>query len=150
MGFAFPKFTYSDIQSKTPGFGFGAAQETFTDPGALAASSPAGAGTGFEGLLTEIIKKQYDPKIQSELRKGHLEDLLTFQKEQMKQAAPYKMMFELPGQVMQAFAVPAQIRSNIMLAGQGAANQLLAQGLQSSAYNMPSMGYERPSTRYFS
>lgn len=148
MGIAFPSFKYSDII--TPGYTYGGDKSLFTKELDLQPGGQVGGGAGDQENFYGLLKDVLDPTKRAEARKGELQDLLSFQKEQMKQAAPYKMMFELPGQVMQAFAVPAQIRSNIMLAGQGAANQLLAQGLQSSAYNMPSMGYERPSTRYFS
>lgn len=148
MGIAFPSFKYSDII--TPGYTYGGDKSLFTkeldlQPG-VTQSPQTSDLTDALNVFREIRREERDPAY----RKQILEDQLAFQREQMKQAAPYKMLFELPGQVMQAFAVPAQIRSNIMLAGQGAANQLLAQGLQSSAYNMPGMGYERPSTRYFS
>ena len=111
----------------------------------LSAGGTASGDDRFYGFLKEIL----DPEKRAAARKGELQDLLGFQKEQMKQAAPYKLMFELPDKVMKAFAVPAQISSNIRLAGQGAANQLISQGLQASALNMPTMGYQRPSTQYF-
>jgi hypothetical protein len=148
MAVNFPTFKYSNLVAQT--------DDAYKSPlifkpdleptPPLSAGGTASGDDRFYGFLEGIL----DPEKRAAARKGELQDLLGFQKEQMKQAAPYKLMFELPGQVMQAFAVPAQIRSNIMLAGQGAANQLLQQGLQSSAFNMPSMGYERPSTKYFS
>jgi hypothetical protein len=51
---------------------------------------------------------------------------------------------------MQAFAVPAQISSNIQLAGQNAANQIIAEGLRASDVNMFNMGYQQPTFKYFS
>jgi hypothetical protein len=148
MAVNFPTFKYSNLVAQT--------DDAYKSPlifkpdleptPPLSAGGTASGEDGFYGFVKELM----DPAKQDAREKARLQNLLGFQKEQMKQAAPYKLMFELPGQVMQAFAVPAQIRSNIMLAGQGAANQLLQQGLQSSAFNMPSMGYERPSTKYFS
>lgn len=71
-------------------------------------------------------------------------------KESAKEAFKYEMLGRLPQQVMQAFAVPAQISSNIQLAGQNAANQIIAEGLRASNINMSNMGYERPTFKYFS
>jgi len=139
----YPKFTYKDIN--VPGVGFGGDKATFTDADAL--TKPASQPGSF---LERVLAYALDPKQRSAARKEELKDLLDLQKEQMKQAAPYKLMFELPGQVMQSFAVPAQIRSNILLAGQGAANQILTQGLQSSSRNMANMGYSPATVQYFS
>jgi hypothetical protein len=144
MAFKFPSFTYQDLANKV-GQGYGEGSGTFTDPGALTAPT----GLSFDKALAYGLMQSFDPKARSAARKEELQDLLTLQKEQMRQAAPYKLMFELPDKVMKAFAAPAQISSNIRLAGQGAANQLISQGLQASALNMPSMGYQRPSTQYF-
>jgi len=71
-------------------------------------------------------------------------------KESAKEAFKYEMMSRLPQQVMQAFAVPAQISSNIQLAGQNAANQIIAEGLRASDVNMFNMGYPQPTFKYFS
>ena len=71
-------------------------------------------------------------------------------KESAKEAFKYEMMSRLPQQVMQAFAVPAQISSNIQLAGQNAANQIIAEGLRASDVNMFNMGYQQPTFKYFS
>lgn len=78
--------------------------------------------------------------------KQKLQILRESQAEQMKQAAPYKMMFELPGQLYQAFALPGQIR----LAGATAANEMVARGLQAAAATqMPGLNYQRPNIQYF-
>ena len=71
-------------------------------------------------------------------------------KESAKEAFKYEMLGRLPQQVMQAFAVPAQISSNIQLAGQNAANQIIAEGLRASDVNMFNMGYPQPTFKYFS
>ena len=111
----------------------------------LSAGGTASGDDRFYGFLEGIL----DPEKRAAARKGELQDLLGFQKVQMRQAAPYKLMLELPDKMIQAFTVPGQIRSNIMLAGQGEANKLLAQGLASSARNMPSMGYPDTNVKYF-
>jgi hypothetical protein len=147
MAFKFPTFKYDTNLVAQPD----AYESPFIFKPDLQPTPPLSAGgtasgdDRFYGFLEGIL----DPEKRAAARKGELQDLLGFQKEQMRQAAPYKLMFELPDKVMQAFAAPAQISSNIRLAGQGAANQLISQGLQASALNMPSMGYERPSTQYF-
>ena len=145
-GFAFPSFKYSDIN--IPDYTYGGDKPKFTQEVDLQAGGQQ-PGFSFDQALGYGLMQALDPKQRSAARKEELKDLLELQKEQMKQAAPYKMMFELPGQVMQAFAVPAQIRSNILLAGQGAANQILTQGLQSSARNMSNMGFTAPNIQYF-
>ena len=71
-------------------------------------------------------------------------------KESAKEAFKYEMLSRLPQQVMQAFAVPAQISSNIQLAGQNAANQIIAEGLRASDVDMFNMGYQSPTFKYFS
>ena len=147
MAVNFPTFKYSNLVAQ-PDTAYNSPLIFKPDLEPTPPLSAGGASSGddrFYGFLEGIL----DPEKRAAARKGELQDLLGFQKEQMKQAAPYKLMFELPEKVMQSIVAPAQIRSNIMLAGQGAANQLLQQGLQSSALTMPSMGYQRPSTKYF-
>jgi hypothetical protein len=141
----FPTFKYdTNLVAQTDAY-----KSPFIFKPDLEPTPPLSSGTSFDQALGYALMQSLDPEKRAAARKGELQDLLGFQKEQMKQAAPYKLMFELPDKVMQAFAAPAQISSNIRLAGQGAANQLISQGLQASALNMPSMGYERPSTQYF-
>lgn len=100
----------------------------------------------FDDALAYSIMQQADPKARAAARREELADLLTLQQEQMKQAAPYKLMFELPGQLTQAFALPGQIR----LAGAAAANQVIAEGLRSaSGSQMPPFAYQSPNIQYF-
>jgi hypothetical protein len=147
MAFKFPTFKYdTNLVAQTDAYKSPFIFKPDLQPTPpLSAGGTASGDDRFYGFLEGIL----DPEKRAAARKGELQDLLGFQKEQMKQAAPYKLMFELPDKVMQAFAAPAQIRSNIMLAGQGAANQILAQGLQSSARNMASMGYPNTNVQYF-
>lgn len=141
----FPTFKYdTNLVAQTDAY-----KSPFIFKPDLEPTPPLSSGTSFDQALGYALMQSLDPEKRAAARKGELQDLLGFQKEQMKQAAPYKLMFELPDKVMQAFAAPAQIRSNIMLAGQGAANQILAQGLQSSARNMASMGYPDTNVKYF-
>jgi hypothetical protein len=141
----FPTFKYdTNLVAQTDAY-----KSPFIFKPDLEPTPPLSSGASFDQALGYALMQSLDPEKRAAARKGELQDLLGFQKEQMKQAAPYKLMFELPDKVMQAFAAPAQIRSNIMLAGQGAANQILAQGLQSSARNMASMGYPNTNVQYF-
>lgn len=103
-----------------------------------------------EGELTQAInafkairKEERDPAYQ----KQQLQNALEFQKEQMRQAAPYKMLFELPNQIMQAFTVPGQIR----LAGAQASAENVMEGLRSAAAisAVPMTPYQRPNIQYF-
>jgi len=92
--------------------------------------------------LNQIRKEERDPAFQ----KQQLQNALEFQKEQMRQAAPYKMLFELPDKLYSAFALPGQIR----LAGAQAAGNVISEGLRSAAMvQMPNLNYQRPNIQYF-
>jgi len=92
--------------------------------------------------LNQIRKEERDPAFQ----KQQLQNALEFQKEQMRQAAPYKMLFELPDKLYSAFALPGQIR----LAGAQAAGNVISEGLRSAAgVQMPGLNYQRPNIQYF-
>lgn len=116
-----------------------------------------GEGGEFGGLAAFAKAVKQTPEEYAAFRKADkeakLEEAKAFQeigKESAKEAFKYEMLSRLPQQVMQAFAVPAQISSNIQLAGQNAANQIIAEGLRASDVNMFNMGYERPTFKYFS
>lgn len=91
--------------------------------------------------IKDINAFMNDPAVQ----KRQLENALAFQKEQMKQAAPYKLLFDMPGQVAQAMLAPGQIR----LAGVNAANQVISEGLRSAAGVQVPFNYQRPNIQYF-
>jgi hypothetical protein len=104
------------------------------------------------GRIFKQTPEEYKAKRKAETE-AKLEEARAFQeigKESAKEAFKYEMMSRLPQQVMQAFAVPAQISSNIQLAGQNAANQIIAEGLRASDVNMFNMGYQQPTFKYFS
>lgn len=105
---------------------------------------PASGGELTEAInaLNAIRKEERDPAYQ----KQQLQNALEFQKEQMRQAAPYKMLFELPDKLYSAFALPGQIR----LAGAQASAQTVSDGLRSAAaVQMPGLNYQRPNIQYF-
>jgi len=111
-----------------------------------------------EGDLAEFARiykqtpEEYKAKRKAETE-AKLEEARAFQeigKESAKEAFKYEMMSRLPQQVMQTFAVPALISSNLQLAGQNAADRLISEGLRASTFNMPSVGYPQPTFKYFS
>jgi hypothetical protein len=53
----------------------------------------------------DLINTLRDPAYMREQLKAKAE----FDREQMKAAAPYKLLFELPGQITQAFTLPGQL-----------------------------------------
>jgi|GEM_PF-6166095 len=94
------------------------------------------------GVFERIYDKQNDPARIKQI----LADQVAFQGELMKQAAPYKMLFELPDKLYNAFALPGQIR----LAGARAAGEVVSEGLRSAAMvQMPGLNYQRPNIQYF-
>ena len=114
-------------------------------------------GGEYGGLANFVKGMKQTPEEYAAFRKADkeakIEEARAFQeigKESAKEAFKYEMMSRLPQQVMQAFAVPAQISSNIQLAGQNASNQIIAEGLRASDVNMFNMGYQSPTFKYFS
>lgn len=143
----FPNFTYANPKFNPTAF----AKDTpiLTPPGSTSApSSFPGVGTDLtlDKALAYGIMQNLDPEARTKARKQELADALAFQKEQMQQAAPYKMMFELPDKLYSAFALPGQIR----LAGAQASAQTVAEGLRAAAATqMPGFAYQRPNIQYF-
>lgn len=74
-------------------------------------TSTTTSGTGnvgeaeFNRGLLDLFKQQMDPNYRRQL----LQEKLAFDKEQMREAGKYKMLFDLPGRITQAFALPGQI-----------------------------------------
>ena len=58
-------------------------------------------------MLTTTTAELFEKITSPERRQQILQDNLAFEKERMAQAAPYKLAFALPGQIMDAFAKPA-------------------------------------------
>lgn len=91
--------------------------------------------------FVKIRQEERDPAYQ----KQQLENVLTFQKEQLRQAAPYKLLFDMPNQIYNAFALPGQIR----LAGAKASADTVSEGLRSAAGVQMPFSYQRPNVQYF-
>ncbi len=97
-----------------------------------------------ENLLLRMLSPEF--------QRQQLENKLRFDREQMAQAAPYKLAFALPGQIMTAFTKPAEIA----LAGQLASSQALASGasgaaniIANAAGNIPNLtNYQRTTQGY--
>lgn len=105
------------------------------------AAETAGAETKALGGLLEQF---YDPA----RRREALKDASEFDKERMKEAAKYKLLFDLPGTIASAVATPG------IIAAQGGASiaNIMTQGTQ----NIPALtrfergGYNYTPSRYFS
>ena len=86
-----------------------------------------------EGLISRMLSPEF--------QRQQLENKLRFDREQMAQAAPYKLAFALPGQIMDAAMRPA----TIALAGQ----MELAKGITGGANIMANAASNIPNlTRY--
>jgi hypothetical protein len=73
---------------------------------ALGQMYPTGGDNGevFQRLL-DFAEKQNTPEAMREKLRAKAE----FDREQMRAAAPYKLMFDIPGQITQAFALPGAL-----------------------------------------
>ena len=100
---------YADAFKKPVGFDpavfGGASPQIGIAPGS--SSQPTTPKTLEEALAGMLAQRT--PEAEAKARREQLQDLLAFQGEQMKKAAPYKLMFDLPGQITQAFALPGTI-----------------------------------------
>lgn len=143
----FPNFTYAGLKFNPAAFG----KDTpiLTPPGSTSGPSSfpeAGTDVTLDKALAYGIMQNLNPETRAKARKEELADALAFQKEQMRQATPYKLLFELPDKLYSAFALPGQIR----LAGAQASAQTVSEGLRSAAgVQMPALNYQRPNIQYF-
>jgi hypothetical protein len=86
-----------------------------------------------EGLISRMLSPEF--------QRQQLENKLAFDKQQMAQAAPYKLAFALPGQIMDAAVRPA----SIALAGK----MMLAEGITGGANIMANAASNIPNlTKY--
>lgn len=87
--------------------------------------------------LGGLLEKFYDP----ERRRQILEDASEFDKERMKEAAKYKLLFDLPGTITNAITAPG------IIAARGASN--IANIMTQGAQNIPDLTrFERGSYSY--
>ena len=89
--------TIGDLENSIKGYG-SAAQDTYRT-GFLNRSKDKGESFG------DLINILRDP----EYMKAQLKAKSEFDREQMKAAAPYKLLFDLPNQITQAFTLPGQL-----------------------------------------
>jgi hypothetical protein len=73
--------------------------------GTLADTTATDPESRFNERFLSIIERQMDP----EARKQLLSEKLAFDREQMKEAGKYKMLFDLPGQITRAFSAPGAL-----------------------------------------
>ena len=99
---------------------------------------------GAEGRqLSDLFERITSP----ERRQQILQDNLAFEQERMAQAAPYKLAFALPGQIMDAFAKPALMQ----LAGSTNISNMMMQSANRN-YNIAPASMNappRPGVKYF-
>lgn len=99
------------------------------------------------GEEERVLAGLFDKITSPERRQQILQDNLAFEKERMAQAAPYKLAFALPGQIMDAFAKPALMQ----LAGSTNISNMMMQsanrnyGIAPAAMNAP----PRSGVKYF-
>lgn len=104
--------------------------------------------SSFDTAFGTYITSLADTEKQAAARKGQLEDLLTLQKEQMRQAAPYKLLFELPKTLTEAATLPSRIAAE---GAAGIAGSMMQAGQQipSLVGYTPRTAYSYTPTRYF-
>ncbi len=85
-------------------FAFNPATAQFAT-GNLTPSQPMTAEERFNEGLLEMFRQNMDPAN----RRQMLEEKLAFDREQMKEAGKYKMLFDLPGRITQAFTAPGAL-----------------------------------------
>jgi len=97
-------------------------------------------GGEFESLINLLRDKDY--------QKGMLENALGFQKEQMKEAGKYKMLFDLPERLIQAATLPEQLAAE---GSRGIAASMMQAGQQIPQLvgYTPRNSYSYTPTRYF-
>lgn len=99
----------------------------------LATSQP-GELDRLGATFERIRKEERDPAYKRQI----LQDQLEFDNARIREAGKYKMLFDLPNTLINAYAVPSQIQA------QGAAN--IAQMMAQSAQNIPQLtNYQRGS-----
>lgn len=106
----FPTFKYSDLPTNTGGFA--------SDMPNLASSLSSGtpkptglpSGLSFDEALGYAIMQNADPEARAKARKQELQDLLSLQKEQMKEAYPYLLSKQIPDIISQGFGASNALR----------------------------------------
>jgi hypothetical protein len=117
---------YGTLLSKGKGFGLqGADLNSFIERGLT-----AGQKGEIERVIEPILHLQKEARDPA-YRRQILQDQLEFDNARIREAGKYKMLFDLPNTLINAYSVPSQIQA------QGAANiaQMMAQGAQ----NIPNL-----------
>jgi hypothetical protein len=124
---------YGSLLSTGKEFGLqGADLNSYIEKGL--ASNPKGELEKLMEPFLQLRKEERDPAYRRQI----LQDQLEFDNTRIREAGKYKMLFDLPNTLINAYAVPSQIQA------QGAANiaQMMAQGAQ----NIPQLtNYQRGS-----
>lgn len=145
----FPRFSYAD--PKAYSFAFNTPQ--FSAP--MSASKPSnpfdinafmsGKDFNLDKAAAYALMQSLDPAAKAQMRKQELADALEFQRTQMREALPYKLLLDLPDKITAAFTVPGAIR----LAGAQSAANTMVEGVRAAAASQTPFAYQRPNVQYF-
>ena len=124
---------YGSLLSKGKEFGLqGADLNSFIEKGLT-----SGQKGELEKLMEPFLQLQKEARDPA-YRRQILQDQLEFDNARIREAGKYKMLFDLPNTLINAYAVPSQIQA------QGAAN--IAQMMTQGAQNIPQLtNYQRGS-----
>jgi len=142
----FPSFKYSDLVAQP---------DAYTSPfifkpsfeegkGTISSSQPKGDLTSALEMLAQMRREENDP----EVMRQRLRVASEFDKERMKEAGKYKLLFDLPERLIQAATVPSQIAAE---GARGIAASMMQAGQQipQLVNYTPRNSYSYTPTRYF-
>jgi len=134
----FPSFKYSGLVAQP---------DAYTSPfifkpsfeegkGTISSSQPKGDLTSALEVLAQMRREERD----LEFMRQQLQIASEFDKERMKEAGKYKMLFELPDRLIQAATIPSQI------AAEGARG--IASSMMQAGYQIPNLVNYNPRNTY--
>jgi len=142
----FPSFKYSGLVAQP---------DAYTSPfifkpsfeegkGTISSSQPKGDLTSALEMLAQMRREENDP----EVMRQRLRVASEFDKERMKEAGKYKLLFDLPERLIQAATVPSQIAAE---GARGIAASMMQAGQQipQLVNYTPRNSYSYTPTRYF-
>jgi len=142
----FPSFKYSGLAAQpdayTSPFIFKPSFEEGKDT--ISSSQPKGDLTSALEMLAQMRREERDP----EFMRQRLQIASEFDKERMKEAGKYKMLFDLPERLIQAATLPGQLAAE---GSRGIAASMMQAGQQIPQLvgYTPRNSYSYTPTRYF-